>query len=379
MTKNSSKAMAQAAIEIVTPEGMEGEALETRYTPLSNLKKWDRNPKKHNLRQLIEVFIKHGYWDPVTWDSKLNKGKGGIKAGNGRFSALSYMKDNDFTPPRGILVRKTDGEWMIPVNFGIDAASLIEAEAAGFDHNAATLFGSGLTDDQQMQIWNLDELRPMLREATEPTQLPLALQGMEEKKLEKLLGKDNLELEGGSGEPTPETKAVKGVPTHVRMYNLFLDTLTYPQFQRAIDRIKTVYGTQTGTDTVFRAILETADLIAPLSDEEKLREEQRRSEEAGDDDEVQEEVQAEQEIVQKVEEKAIPEPGDFIVKAPDDPDLCPSCFASAEMVVKQKDTGRVNVELRKACTCSKGFRSTFAMHFQEEPDAGDQTEPSAPY
>ena len=333
--------------------GLKGEAIEMKYAELSSLRKWDRNPKNHQLRFLIEVFIKHGFWDPVKWDSKLNKGKGGIKAGNGRFAALTYMKENDFSPPRGILVRETDGEWLIPVTMGVDANSLLEAEVAGFEHNAATLRGSNLNEKEQMSIWNLEELRPVLRDATEPSQLPLMLQEMEGEKLRKLLGEDELILEGEKpGKPAPEVKQPKGVPSHVRTFQMFLNRETYVEFQEAVARLKTVYEANgeklVATDVVFRAVLAEAARLAPLPEPEE-------------------------------EEPAPPAyrgvPGDFVAIPPSG-ELCLSCTSAVGAIITSGEMLSRNKELKAACTCN--YRLAFRMLSEE--DFGDEdNNGAAPY
>lgn len=340
-----------------------GEKIEQQYVALSSLRKWDRNPKRHELRKLIEIFIRHGFKDPVKWEPKLNKGKGGIGAGNGRYAALSYMKENGMSNPRGIMVRESDGEWFVPCNFGVEAKSLLEAEAFGFDHNAATLFGSGLSDEQQLAIWNLDELKPSLREVEEPTQLPLALQHMQESILEKLLGGDELELEGAENEeePTPETQSVKGVPKHVRMYQLFLDTETIIPFKDAIERLKVAFEKseqgldgKTGTDIVYRAVLEYADQLNPR--EEPL-----------------EEVVLEPEVASKPQ----PKNGDFVVVAPEG-ELCQSCTEANGVIVALAETGKLNQQLKKSCTCPDGYKCKITMYMEEENE-GDSPEGTAPY
>jgi hypothetical protein len=119
------------------------EELRIRYVPLDTLVRWDANPKRHDLPQLIALIRRYGFKDPPRWEPALNGGAGGIVEGNGRTDALSAMKAAGEEPPRGI-ARTSEGAWYVPVVFGVDAESSAAAEAYGLDHNNSTLGGSGL-------------------------------------------------------------------------------------------------------------------------------------------------------------------------------------------------------------------------------------------
>src|SRR5262245_15469671 len=115
--------------------GAEAERLEIRYVKLKDVRKWDRNPKKHDIGALIQSNRKHGFKVPPRYEPTLNNGKGGLIAGNGRDEALEWMeKDDPANPPRGIVLDE-EGHWAIPILFGVDAESQSAAEAYGLDDN----------------------------------------------------------------------------------------------------------------------------------------------------------------------------------------------------------------------------------------------------
>ena len=118
---------------------MTDDKLKLRYIPLSHAKRWDQNPKRHDLEGLVRSIQAHGFGDPPKFDATL----GGLVYGNGRTEALERLAAQGVPPPRGILQRK-DGEWAVPVIFGVDAESEAAAVAFAIDHNNLTLLGGDL-------------------------------------------------------------------------------------------------------------------------------------------------------------------------------------------------------------------------------------------
>jgi hypothetical protein len=55
------------------------ERLELRYVPLSQAKRWDENPKRHDLDALVRSIELHGFGDPPKYDATL----GALVYGNG--------------------------------------------------------------------------------------------------------------------------------------------------------------------------------------------------------------------------------------------------------------------------------------------------------
>lgn len=133
------------------------EALELRYIPLSQAKRWDQNPKRHDIPALIKSIEIHGFGDPPKFDAKL----GGLVYGNGRTEALEKMREAGQSPPRGI-AQLEGGEWAVPVIFGVDAPSKAAAVAFAVDHNNLTLMGGDLDFAAMMGVWDHGALRALL-------------------------------------------------------------------------------------------------------------------------------------------------------------------------------------------------------------------------
>jgi len=127
--------------------------LTIRYIPLSLALLWDDNKKRHDIGALIQSFKRHGFKDSPKFEPTLNGGEGGIVEGNGRFIALDAMRGGGDDPPRGIAI-DDDGKWLVPVTFGVDAASEAAAKAYGVDHNALTLSGGDFDLTDHMRLWS---------------------------------------------------------------------------------------------------------------------------------------------------------------------------------------------------------------------------------
>lgn len=139
---------------------MSEEKLELRYIPLAQAKLWDDNPKKHDIEALMRSIEKHGFGDPPKYDSQL----GGLVYGNGRTEALELLRAKGSHPPRGI-AQLEDGEWALPVIFGVDAASKAAAVAFAVDHNNLTLLGGDDVDfSSLLAIWDEEGLQRVLDE-----------------------------------------------------------------------------------------------------------------------------------------------------------------------------------------------------------------------
>lgn len=139
-----------------------GDLLEQRYVPLSQVVLWDRNPKRHDIGALVQAIRRYGFRDAVAYDAAL----GALVYGNGRAEALMWMKAQGEKPPRGVGVN-ADGEWCMPVAFGVDAESKAQAEAFGVDHNNLTLAGGDYTAADMARLWDADytDLLEVLAEA----------------------------------------------------------------------------------------------------------------------------------------------------------------------------------------------------------------------
>jgi len=83
------------------------------YVELSELQKWPKNPKRHDLDFLGEAFEENGFVEPPILDEKSGK----LVAGNGRLEKLEKMRDAGERPPTRIKV--VDGKWYVPVVRGM--------------------------------------------------------------------------------------------------------------------------------------------------------------------------------------------------------------------------------------------------------------------
>jgi hypothetical protein len=147
------------------------ELLRVEYVPLDLAMIWDDNKKKHSLPQLIASIERYGFKDLPKFEPRLNEGRGGIVEGNGRFEALGEMRRKSYPVPRG--VQELDGQWLVPVLFGVDAASEAAAEAYGIDHNNLTLAGA-VDVYSMLSLWQ-DGFSEQLQQLSEYDALPVSV------------------------------------------------------------------------------------------------------------------------------------------------------------------------------------------------------------
>jgi len=146
------------------------EQLELRYIPLAQAKLWDQNPKIHDLDALQRSIELHGFGDPPKFDSALD----GLVYGNGRSEVLIRMREAGAKPPRGVVELK-DGEWGIPVIFGVDARSREAALAFALDHNQLTLMGGNLGFAELTALWDEAGLQTVLEQIPDASNLLASL------------------------------------------------------------------------------------------------------------------------------------------------------------------------------------------------------------
>lgn len=146
------------------------EALELRYVPLPQARRWDANPKKHDLARLEQSIETHGFGDPPKFDATLDA----LVYGNGRTEVLERMRKAGKQPPRGIAVLE-DGQWAIPVIFGVDAESKAAAVAFALDHNNLSLMGGNLGFTDLLQIWDEAGLQAVLADTPDAADLLASL------------------------------------------------------------------------------------------------------------------------------------------------------------------------------------------------------------
>jgi len=126
------------------------------YMPLSELRKWPRNPKDHDLGALHQSLARFGFVNPLIIDERT----GQLVAGHGRLDALIQMKASGQNPPERIKLAE-DGEWLVPVVRGISFNSDTEAEAYALADNRLAELGGWIEDKLAgvlKDIWEVESL-----------------------------------------------------------------------------------------------------------------------------------------------------------------------------------------------------------------------------
>ena len=177
---------------------MSEERLELRYIPLTQAQRWDANPKLHDISALLRSIALHGFGDPPKYDARLE----GLVYGNGRTEALERMKAEGREAPRGIAVLD-DGEWAVPVIFGVDAESHAAAVAFAVDHNNLTLMGGDQDFTDLLTIWDEEGLQQALENTPDASKL---LVSFEEDDLAALLDAPDFDPVPAADQPRLDEK-----------------------------------------------------------------------------------------------------------------------------------------------------------------------------
>jgi hypothetical protein len=182
----------------------EPEKLTLRYVPLSQARRWDENPKRHDLDALVRSIETYGFGDPPKYDATL----GALVYGNGRTEALERMREAGKEPPRGIGVLE-DGEWAVPVIFGVDAGSRAAAVAFAIDHNNLTLLGGNLGLEELLGIWDEEGLQRVLSGTPDAGPLLASLSSAD---VDALLRGPDFEPTAGDDQPRLDEKKMVTCP-----------------------------------------------------------------------------------------------------------------------------------------------------------------------
>lgn len=182
----------------------ERERLELRYIPLAQARRWDANPKKHDIDALVRSIETYGFGDPPKFDATLDA----LVYGNGRTEALERMRRAGEQPPRGIGVLD-DGDWAVPVIFGLDSESRAAAVAFAVDHNNLALLGGNLKFEDILAIWHEEGLQRILADAPDARVL---LTSMDANDLDSLLSGPSFEAVGEGEQPRLDQKSMVVCP-----------------------------------------------------------------------------------------------------------------------------------------------------------------------
>ena len=86
------------------------------------------------------------------------------------------MRAGGKAPPRGIALLP-DGEWAVPVIFGVDSKSKEAAVAFAVDHNNLALLGGNLGVAELLSIWDEEPLKHLLEAMPGAGELMASLDG----------------------------------------------------------------------------------------------------------------------------------------------------------------------------------------------------------
>lgn len=168
--------MATNAPELQTGQGEKVDLLRLEYIPLSQVVLWEDNPKLHDVGGMAEAFREHGFKDPMKFEPELNDGKGGLGHGNGRGTTLNWLHVQGEPPPRGVYVRG-DGEWAVPVLFGVDARSEAAAQAYAVAHNNLVLAGADFSAFDYAKLYDEEQYVALLQDLARADELPVGVDG----------------------------------------------------------------------------------------------------------------------------------------------------------------------------------------------------------
>jgi len=162
-------------------QDLKGERITIEYIPLDKAVLWDENPKSHDIGSLCESIARYGFVDPPKFDAQL----GALVYGNGRTIALQAIRDDPaaikrlresgLETPRGVLC-DAEGNWYVPVKFGIDQNSRDVAPALAVDHNNFTMLRGDFAVWDVAKMWN-ESYPELLRLLAEAETLPVSVDG----------------------------------------------------------------------------------------------------------------------------------------------------------------------------------------------------------
>ena len=214
---------------------------------------YEHNPKIHDIEQLCNSLRRYGIQELP----KVDKNLGAIVAGNGRIRALAKLKKMEEAPPRGVEVSE-NGEWLIPILFGVDLEDEKEAQSYLLDSNSLSL--AGFTPEEIAKLFD-DSYVGLLQDLEN---LPVSVSSED---LENLLtenGKDDDKLQGveDDEDEDDEDEDDDDLPeSPIRTLQLFLDKETHASFMEKIECLMLHYQSDNLTDCTIKAVEEAYNAI----------------------------------------------------------------------------------------------------------------------
>jgi len=126
--------------------------LRIQYMPLSEIAKWPRNPKEHDLGELGKSFARFGFINPLILDEDTQR----LVAGHGRLAELEALKASGANVP--LRLREKNGEWYVPVVRGVHFGSERDANAYLLADNQLTIRGGWKEDELAACLKALEQL-----------------------------------------------------------------------------------------------------------------------------------------------------------------------------------------------------------------------------
>lgn len=172
-------------MDFLTIDQVTGQSVRTGFIRLSVLKKldqilWQGNSKLHELDEIYQAIVRYGFVDKPLWDSNLNEGRGGLVYGNGRAESLVLgllkAQDDNLPRPKGIVEAIDNHEWCIPIGFGMDQSSELEAMSFAIDHNNLVRSGARESDVFDVALmWEEEGYAQVLRRLKAEESLPVTV------------------------------------------------------------------------------------------------------------------------------------------------------------------------------------------------------------
>ncbi len=218
----------------------ETDLLRLEYVPLERAVGWERNPKRHDVGAIWQSIQKHGFRDPPSFDTKLNAGAGGIVEGNGRSHVLKEMRLAGELAPRGIVVN-AQGEWLMPVLFGVDAPSERAAEAYGVDHNNLVLSGGDFGPLDFGRLWDEKAYVEILADLANHDELPVSVDGEDVDALIAHLAHEEKSGGGvgsGSGGDSSQSQQAEGQGEKSYRFGVFVLCENEEEQRETLDELK---------------------------------------------------------------------------------------------------------------------------------------------